>query len=462
MKYLASQVGQNHYILPQIKSMNTDVHLWLSNELYESAENDVFRQAYNAAAYPGAKAVHIMPDTHTGFNVPIGSVIVTDNTLILASVGFDISCGILSMKVPGLHAEDVRDFDKRMQWVRAVEHRVAMGLGATQTAGMQQIKRSKLDDVLRYGAKALGVDASLCERQYLRVSEDANPQRIEKAYAKALPQLGSLGSGNHMIEMQVDIEDGSVWAMIHTGSRGYGYLTAEHYFHAAAEARGIQKQHRETAWLYLDEPLGQEYWDHHNMAANYAIANRHVIAQGVSAAFEEVYGMSGKVYYEISHNLVQRETLADGTQGLVHRKGATRAMPAGHPDLVNTKWTEVGHPCLIPGSMLTGAAILLPTEDARRTGFSVNHGSGRLLARGAAKRQLAAEQEAIDTEMCQTSRTFAGVPIEGIVTNSGHTPLDECGKVYKDLDTVLAVLTSNSIAKVIRRLYPVANIKGTD
>ena len=336
-----------------------------------------------------------------------------------------------------------------------------MGLGAPQTAGMQQIKRSKLDDVLRYGAKALGVDASLCERQYLRVSEDANPQRIEKAYAKALPQLGSLGSGNHMIEMQVDIDDGSVWAMAHTGSRGYGYLTAEHYFYAAAEARGIIKQRRETAWLYLDEPLGKEYWDHHNMAANYAIANRHIIAQGISAAFEEVYGATGEVFYEISHNLVQRETLPDGTQGLVHRKGATRAFPAKHPDLVNTKWFETGHPCLIPGSMLTGAAILMPA-DAHTSGYTVNHGSGRLLARGDAKRRLVAEQGAIDTEMREVTRTFAGVPIEGIVMNHTHAPLDECGRAYKDLDTVLAVLTNSGITTISHRLYPVANIKGSD
>ena len=154
--------------------------------------------------------------------------------------------------------------------------------------------------------------------------------------------------------------------------------------------------------------------------------------------------------------------MPDGTQGLVHRKGATRAFPAKHPDLVGTKWFDTGHPVLIPGSMLTGAAILMPAANANTSGFTVNHGSGRLLARGDAKRRLAAEQGVIDTEMQEITRTFAGVPIEGILTNTKHVPLDESGRVYKDLDVVLAVLTDSGIATVSRRLYPVISIKGSD
>lgn len=179
-----------------------------------------------------------------------------------------------------------------------------------------------------------------------------------------------------------------------------------------------------------------------------------------------MYGQRAKPYYEISHNLVQRETvrLPDGatTRGFVHRKGATRAFPAGHPDLRKTRWEKTGHPCLIPGSMLDGAAILFPLEGAYRSGFSVNHGSGRLLPRGEAKRDLASLHDDIDREMRTITRTFAGVPITGIVGNTERTPLDECGHVYKDLDAVLAVLTDEGIARVARRLYPVANIKGTD
>jgi tRNA-splicing ligase RtcB len=125
--------------------------------------------------------------------------------------------------------------------------------------------------------------------------------------------------------------------------------------------------------------LGQEYWAHHNSVANHAIANRHTIVRGVQQALENVFGVSGEVFYEISHNLVQEETLVlpDGTmkKGFVHRKGATRAFPAKHPDLIGTRWENSGHPCLVPGSMLDGAAILYPLEGAYKSGCSVNHGA---------------------------------------------------------------------------------------
>jgi tRNA-splicing ligase RtcB (3'-phosphate/5'-hydroxy nucleic acid ligase) len=156
--------------------------------------------------------------------------------------------------------------------------------------------------------------------------------------------------------------------------------------------------------------------------------------------------------------------LPDGStkRGFVHRKGATRAFPAGHPDLAGTVWEKTGHPCLIPGSMYAGAAILFAEQGASASAFSVNHGSGRLLGRGQAKRQLEASHDAIDREMRDIERVLGGVAIRGIVGNTERTPLDECGHVYKDLDEVLAVLEAEGIARVARRLFPVANLKGTD
>jgi tRNA-splicing ligase RtcB len=254
--------------------------------------------------------------------------------------------------------------------------------------------------------------------------------------------------------------------MIHCGSRGYGWQTANHYFYAGAELRGLPKNRREESWLRADEPLGREYWAHHNSAANYAVANRHVIVRGVQQALEHVFGTRGDVFYEISHNLVQQETLVlpDGStkRGFVHRKGATRAFPAGHPDLAGTAWETTGHPCLVPGSMYQGAAILFPLAGACVSGYSVNHGAGRVMARGAAKRNLAAVHDRIDAEMRDVVRTLGGVEIRGIVGNTERTPLDECAHVYKDLDAVLDVLEAEGIARVAHRLYPVANIKGTD
>ncbi len=420
-----------------------------------------------AASYDGVTGVYLMPDTHIGYGVPVGAVVVTDGTLIQSGSGYDISCGVVSLQTP-LTAADVSAWERRRAWVEAVERRVATGLGSERPPLAGRVSQRTVDDVLRFGARALGVAADVCERQYIPIPETVDVRAIRAAYQKAAPQLGSVGGGNHFIEMQVDEADASVWVMVHTGSRGYGWRTANHYFHAGAVLRGLPAKRREESHLYLDEPLGREYWAHHNTAANFAVANRHAIVQGVQEALGEVFGVEGSVYFEISHNLVQEETLVlpDGTQkrGLVHRKGATRAFPAGHPDLAGTAWEETGHPCLVPGSMLSGAALLFPGAGAHRSACSVNHGAGRVMGRGRAKRELAQRQGAIDDEMRTVERRFGAdqVPVTGIVGNTERTPLDECGQVYKDLDEVLQVLERQGIARVERRFYPVANLKGTD
>ena len=399
--------------------------------------------------------------------IPVGGVAVTEDVIIQAGSGYDISCGVVYLKVPGLTAADIADWDKRRQWIDDVELRIATGVGTRRPKHMPRLADRKIEDIFRYGAKAIGVRADVCERQYINVDEKAlDTDRIKRARDKAGPQIGSVGGGNHFVEMQVDVNDGSVWVMIHCGSRGYGWQTANHYFYQGAELRGLAKNRREESWLRADEPLGREYWAHHNSAANYAVANRHIIVRGVQKALENVFNATGEVFYEISHNLVQEETLVlpDGTtkKGFVHRKGATRAFPAGHPDLVGTKWETTGHPCLVPGSMLDGAAILYPLKGAYQSGCSVNHGSGRVMARGQAKRELAERHDQIDAEMRYIKRTLGGVEVRGIVGNTRRTPLDECGHVYKDLDEVLRVLETEGIARVANRLYPVANIKGTD
>jgi tRNA-splicing ligase RtcB len=461
------RVTDNHYVLPRVGPMRVEVHAFLSPALLAQTDEQLWQQAAHAAAYPGMMGFYLMPDTHLGYGIPVGGVAVTDDVIIQAGSGYDISCGVLFLQVPELTAADVADEDQRRRWIRAVETRIATGVGSHRPRHMPRFAESEVEEIFRYGAKALGVAAELCERQFIAIDEAAlDTDRISRARDKAQPQLGSVGGGNHFIEMQVDRDDGSVWVMIHCGSRGYGWQTANHYFYAGAELRGLPKNRREESWLRADEPLGREYWAHHNSAANYAVANRHVIVRGVQQALEDVFFATGEVFYEISHNLVQQETLVlpDGStkRGFVHRKGATRAFPAGHPDLVGTEWETTGHPCLVPGSMREGAAILFPLEGAYRSGCSVNHGAGRVLARGQAKRDLAPLQGDIDREMRNITRTLGGVPIRGIVGNTEHTPLDECGHVYKDLDEVLRVLEAEGIAEVAHRLYPVANIKGTD
>jgi tRNA-splicing ligase RtcB len=445
--------------------MKVEAHAFLSEELYAASEEQVWRQIAHGASYEGVTGAYLMPDTHTGYGVPVGSVIVTDGTIIQGGSGYDISCGVLYMKA-ALNAGAIRSKYQRERWVKEVERRVATGAGHHRPDRMPRFSRAQADDVLRFGAKAIGVEADVCERQYIPVPEDVDLTKIRRAHSSVAGQLGSVGGGNHFIEMQCDRDTGEVYVMVHCGSRGYGWQTANHFFYEGAALRGLPKNRREDSWLHVDEPLGREYWAHHNSAANFAVANRHVIVAGVREATQEVFGADVEVYYEISHNLVQQETLVlpDGStkRGFVHRKGATRAFPAGHPDLAGTRWETTGHPCLIPGSMYDGAAILFPLAGAYRSACSVNHGSGRVLARGEARRKLEHKQQRIDEEMAHVSRSFGGVTIDGIAHNHRHVPLDECAHVYKDLDAVLEVLEAEGIAEVASRLYPVANIKGAD
>ena len=465
LKYAVQKLSDNHYVLPKTGSMKVAAHAFLSEALYQASEEPVWQQIASGASYEGVTGAYLMPDTHVGYGVPVGSVIVTEDTIIQGGSGYDISCGVLYMKAE-LNAGAVKSRYVRERWVREVERRIATGKGSHRPDLMPKFSRRQADDILRFGAKTLGVSADLCERQYIPVPDGVDLAKIQRAHAAVLPQLGSVGGGNHFVEMQCDRDSGEVYVMVHCGSRGYGWQTANHFFYEGAKLRGLPKNRREDAWLRIDEPLGKEYWAHHNSAANFAVANRHIIVEGIRAATQEVFGADVEVYYEISHNLVQEETLVlpDGAtkKGFVHRKGATRAFPAGHPDLAGTRWEATGHPCLIPGSMYEGAAILFPLPGAHQSACSVNHGSGRLLGRGEAKRKLEHRQQRIDDEMATVKRTFAGVPIEGIVGNHRHVPLDECAHVYKDLDEVLAVLEAEGIARVAQRLYPVANIKGAD
>jgi tRNA-splicing ligase RtcB len=298
---------------------------------------------------------------------------------------------------------------------------------------------------VRYGAQAFGRSAKdLTERNFIPVPTKLPQPVNDRAEAKS-DQLGSLGGGNHFTELQVEEGTNKVWVMIHTGSRGYGWNIADDFFRKGAVERKLPMNQRELSWFDRDSDLGRAYWAQHNMAANFAIGNRVMIGKAVCDALMDVFGGEAKIFYEISHNLIQEEG-----GYLVHRKGATRAFPAGHPSLVGTKWEQTGHPILIPGSMRTGSAILFADQGASESAFSVNHGSGRLMSRGQAKRTL--DQTTIDTDMAAAD----------ILINTRNTPIDESGPCYKDLNKVLATIEEAGLATVAHRLRPVACIKGND
>jgi tRNA-splicing ligase RtcB len=442
------KLSEGHYVLPKTKTMRVEAHLFLSDKLLwgegpesPGLEEAVFDQVVNAASFPGVTRVAVTPDCHVGYGVPIGTVVETQGVLLPTAAGYDIGCGMVQLQTT-LTAEDVADRQKRRRWIEEVTERIAVGVGASRVQRQRRVDARTFSEVVRYGARALGRNASVTERDFLPV-EDDRVDIPERAWEKR-EQLGSLGGGNHFTEMQVD-EEGRVWVMLHTGSRGFGWNIAKHYFVAGAEALGLKKRSEDFIWLDADSRLGREYWNLHNMAANFAVANRLIIGEAVCAALEEVFGGTASIYYEISHNLIQKE----GGR-FVARKGATRAFPGGHPALAGTPWAKSGHPILIPGSMETGSAILFAQAGAEQSIYSVNHGAGRRLSRGEARRVL--RQAETDERMAQA----------GILLNTRHTPLDESGPCYKDLNDVLETVELAGLARVSRRLKPLACIKGAD
>ncbi len=437
-KQTLQKAAEGHWVLPRIKTMRCDAHLFLSDKLLAEVEEDVFQQVVNACTFPGATRVVLTPDCHVGYGVPIGTAIETEGVLLPTAAGYDIGCGMVQLQTT-LTGDDVADVTKRRKWMEEVERRIGVGVGQS---GTKRISKKQFPEVIRHGAKALRHSNDVAERAFIPV-EDDRTDVPGRALAKA-DQLGSLGGGNHFCEMQVDAE-GKVWVMLHTGSRGFGWNIAKQYFVLGAELLGLKSRSEDQVWLDAESPVGRDYWNLHNMAANFAIANRLLIGEAVCEALEAVFGGEASVYYEISHNLIQKES-----GRFVARKGATRAFPGGHPALKGSVWEETGHPILIPGSMETGSAILFANEAAKESLYSVNHGAGRRMSRSAARRELSQKD---------TDRRMAG---KGIVLNTRSTPLDESGPCYKNLDDVLESVELAGLATVHKKLKPVACIKGND
>ena len=443
-KQTLEKAGDGHWVLPKRKTMRCDAHLFLSDVLLfgedggGGVEEDVFGQVVNAASFPGATRVVLTPDCHVGYGVPIGTAIETEGVLLPTAAGYDIGCGMVQLST-SLTREDVADKDKRRQWIEAVVRRIGVGVGE---GGAHKVRPKLVPEVLRHGAKALGRGHDVAERACIPLDDD-RVDVPERAWAKR-GQLGSLGGGNHFCEMQVD-EAGKVWVMLHTGSRGFGWNIAKQFFVEGARALGLARSNEDHVWFDAGSVMGRAYWNLHNMAANFAIANRLLIGDAVCEALEEVFGGEARVYYEISHNLIQQE----GGR-FVARKGATRAFPAHHAALTGTGWEETGHPILIPGSMETGSAILFAQPGAAQSLHSVNHGAGRRLSRTQAKRHL--DQKTTDLRMAKL----------GVLLNTRHTPLDESGPCYKDLGQVLEAVELAGLARVEKRLTPIACIKGND
>jgi tRNA-splicing ligase RtcB len=421
-----------------------EVRIFMTEALWADLEDDVAAQVGNARRFPGVLDVVVTPDAHVGYGVPVGCVMATSGTLAMGPVGYDIGCGValLRSEVPRDQAtpERVRAFS------RAVMARVGLGAGARG----QAVSPQRFQEVVRGGAEALGVSRGTAERDRIPVEDAWDVPKASRAW-RGQKQLGSLGGGNHFIELQHDAE--RLYVMFHTGSRGFGHGLASYYFELAKDELGLRRGEMDLGYF---RPESKHWRDYKNAVAaggNFAIANRLMIGQEVGRAFGEVFGEEPVLVYEISHNLVQEEHHPDLFPGpvWVHRKGATRALPAGHPLLAGSRWEKTGHPVLIPGSMGDASFVLRPQGGAARSLYSVNHGCGRRKSRSAARREIT--QAAADERMREL----------GVLVNAGgHVPVDESPDCYKPADEVIRSVVEAGLAEVETRLHPLASIKGVD
>jgi tRNA-splicing ligase RtcB len=427
------------------------VRLFLTEALLESAEEGLYQQILNACAFPGVRAVAITPDVHFGYGVPVGCVIATDGTLAMGPVGFDIGCGMMAAR----SAVDVSEAtaEKRLAFNREVMRRVEMGAGG-QSRSLKHLTRGAFEEIVRGGAEhyveryGASLDRGNAERHRIPVDDGWQiPWGGKGRPERGVTQVGSLGGGNHFMELQADQQD-HLWLMVHTGSRGFGHGLTTNYFQLAKQDNP-RLPSLDLGYFTPDSKHWRSYRNAVAAGGNFAIVNRLVIFEQLARAFADVFHADLELVYEISHNLAQLEPHPEYGDVWVHRKGATRAFPAGHPLLEGTRWAQTGHPVLIPGSNRDRSFVLRPAAGAVRALYSVNHGAGRRMSRTAALRDL-------DRKTVEDDYRAAGI----LVNADGRVPIDEAGPAYKPTREVVDAVVGAGLATVEHELRPLASLKG--
>lgn len=454
--------------------------IYASKEMLESMREDhTPEQVANVASLPGIVGHSLaMPDIHWGYGFPIGGVAAMDTKIGVVSpggVGYDINCGVRLLRT-GLSEAEVRPRIKDL--VNALFRNVPSGLGSE---GKIKVGQKEMDQLMVEGA-GWAVKRGFGLAEDLDVTEEggclagANPDTVsDKARKRGMPQAGTLGSGNHFLEVQVvrEIFDsrvadimgitriGQVLVLIHTGSRGFGHEVCTDYLRvmeAAASRYGIKLPDRQLACAPVESPEGKSYLEAMACAANYAWANRQCIAHWVRETFSTVLGRSLEELdmsqvYDVAHNIAKlEEHEVDGRRlkVCVHRKGATRAFPAGHKDIPG-RYSEIGQPVLVPGDMGRSSFVAVGTERAMQESFgSTCHGAGRLLSRGAARRSINGRDVVRELEQ------------RGIVVKAESMPslAEEASQAYKDIAAVMDVVQQAGISRKIAMAAPMGVIKG--
>ncbi|MFW5921904.1 MAG: RtcB family protein [Halodesulfurarchaeum sp.] len=466
--------------IAQEGEMNVPARVYASEALLEEiAEDKTLEQLRNVTHLPGIYEPAIaMPDAHQGYGFPVGGVAAIDaedGVISPGAIGYDINCGVRMLRT-NLTREDIAG--KEEELVDALFEAIPSGLGA---GGVVQGTSSTIDEILNRGMQwaldegyAVKSDLEHCEDNGFR--EEADPSAVsQEAKDRGRKQIGSLGSGNHFLEVQVvtDVYDEEVAAaygleadqlvvLIHCGSRGLGHQVCTDYL------RKIEQEHadlleslpdRELAAAPAGSRLAAEYYGAMNAAINFAWVNRQLIAYQTRQVFADVFEtdwqeLGMELLYDVAHNIGKRETHEiEGAKRdvYVHRKGATRAFPPGHPE-VPERYRDVGQPVIIPGSMGAGSYVLRGGDRSLERSFgSTAHGAGRLMSRTQAKQEFWGEdvQEALERE----SQIY-------VRAQSGATIAEEAPGVYKDVDEVVRVSEELGIGNPVVRTFPVLNIKG--
>lgn len=458
--------------------MRVPGRIFVSQKLLANLEHEALEQTANVATLPGIQKYSMaMPDAHSGYGFPIGGVAAFDRNSGIISpggVGYDINCGVRIIRTD-LFVNEVRPTMNEL--IDLLFHEIPSGVGSKS-----KIRASdrELDDAFLHGAKwavdsGYGVDKDLSHCEENGFMKNADPAKVStKARSRGKPQFGTLGSGNHFLEVQyVDevfndevaklfgLHKGQVTVMIHCGSRGAGHQICDDYLRILERAThkyGIVLPDRQLSCAPAESMEGQNYFKAMAAGANYAWANRQVITHWVREAFSKFFrrdmdDLGMNLIYDVAHNVAKlEEHIIDGEKKMVyvHRKGATRAFPPQHPD-VPVVYRKVGQPVLIPGSMGTPSFVLHGTEKAMELTFgSACHGAGRVSSRSAALKAFRGED------------IQKGLANRGIYVQSTRPSMiaEEAPEVYKSSEDVVEVVHQLGIARKVVKLMPMGVAKG--
>lgn len=457
--------------------MKVPVWIFADGELLDEALADLsIQQAINVAMLPGLVGhVVVMPDVHQGYGMPIGGVMaakVPGGIISPGAIGYDINCGV---RVLASTLEYKTAKSQLSNLATSLYRNCPSGVGEK---GNVRLSIAELDQVCREGA-GWALAEGFAQKEDLEYTEEfgclpgVDPDHVSKrAKERAKGQLGTLGAGNHFLEVDVvekvydsdaadvmGLHEGCLAVQIHSGSRGFGHQICTDYvqdFQFAVINYGIDLPDRELVCAPIESPEGQAYLAAMKSAANYAFANRQVLASHTRRSFQEVFGKQNsnlRQIYDIAHNMGKIETHeieGEEVTVCVHRKGATRAFGPGFADLP-ADYLPLGQPVLVPGSMGTQSWILLGTEKSDRLSFGSScHGAGRVMSRAKAKREVKGDR--LRGELEQEGINIRAGSISGLA--------EEAPQAYKDVSRVVNVVHNAGIARKVARLRPVAVIKG--